>query len=727
VDRQADDRPDLDLSPPVRRPSSGRWGAGSIQTKLLLMLLLSSILSAVVVGLFAYRTGTASLRDEAYERLEEIRDERTTSVRALVARARSSAVINSRGLATEALPEFSDAFDDLADVQIRPGQRARLDAFYADVFVPRLQEFSDGEVQPESFVPTLPARSYLQATYTARAEDFDQALAVDDAGDGSRWSAINARYQPFFRKVIEGSGADDIMLLNTEGDIVWTAYKGADLGSNITRGEYRGGGLEDVFDRALRSNSVDFTAVSDLELYQPSYNAATGFVASPVTDADDEIIGVYVIQVSIESINAVMTGDARADVVRGLGKTGETFLTAQDGLMRSNSRALIEDPERYLESVVGAGTPRTVAERAVAADSTVMRQRIASNIQQRALAGDSGTLVVDDYLGQEVLASYGPAEIPDLDWAVIAKVDTEEAFAPVRDFARTVLISTALVILLVCAASLALARVFTSPLNRLLGAVRRVAAGELGAQVDIRSRDEFADLAVAFNDMSASLQAKQRLLEEQQAENERILLAQMPESVARRLREGETSIFGEHDNVSVAYIELDGLEDVAARLPTAEALELLNRLSRGMDDASTTVGIEQVRPMGTGYVASCGLVVQRVDHARRVVEFAREVQRLVDRINVELDSSLALRAGLHSGEVRSGLIGRSGTVYNLWGEAVNLAYRVRNQGGDSGVFVTDAVKQQVGTDDVTFTEAGTVSAGGATVTIWQMVTDGGRG
>lgn len=702
------------------------WATGSIQTKLLVMLLLSSVLAALVVGFFAYRTGTSSLRDEAYERLEEIRTERTTAMQSLVARARSSTVLNSRGLAADALPRFNAAYDELRDVRIRPGQQARVEAYYADTFVPNLQKFSDGEVQPASFVPTSPARTYLQATYTSRSDDFDTKLAIDDAGDGSTWSGVNADYQPFFRKVIQGSGADDIMLLNAEGDVVWTAYKGVDLGSNIVRGEYAGGGLEDVFERSLRSNSVDYTAVSDLELYQPSYNAPAGFVGSPIADENDEIIGVYVVQVAISSIDTVMTGDTRADVVKGLGETGETILTASDKLMRSNARAMIEDPERYLEDAVAAGTPATTAERAVAAGTTVMRQAIASDIQERALAGESGVAVVDDYLGHEVLASYGPAEIDGLDWAVIAKVDTAEAFAPVRDFARTILIATAAVILLVSAASLLLARLFTAPLNQLLGAVRRVAEGELGTQVEVRTRDEFADLATAFNDMSASLQVKQELLEEQQAENQRLLLAQMPESVARRFREGETSIFGEHDNVSVAYVEVEGLEDVVSRLKTSEALELLNTVSKGLDDAATKAGIEQVRPMGTGHVASCGMVVQRVDHARRVLDFARDLQGMVDRLNVQRETSMALRVGLHSGEVRSGLVGRSGMVYNLWGEAVNLAYRVRNQGGEPGIFVTDLIRRQVGGDSLTFEEAGSVTTDGASMPIWRLVTDGAQ-
>ncbi len=84
------------------------------------------------------------------------------------------------------------------------------------------------------------------------------------------------------------------MILNLDGDVVYTAYKGVDLGSNIKRGEFRGGGLEKVFDEAIHSNyPLDFVALSDLELYQPSYNLPAGFLSSPIADGSD-IIGVYV-------------------------------------------------------------------------------------------------------------------------------------------------------------------------------------------------------------------------------------------------------------------------------------------------------------------------------------------------------------------------------------------------------------------------------------------------
>lgn len=701
--------------------SPRRWlpkGLGSIQSKLLLMLLLTSILSSAVVGYFAYRTGTNALRDDAYERLTELRLERTTAIQSYIARQKSSAIINSRGLAIDALKAFGPAYEELREETITAQQRAKVEGYYTDTFIPNLQKQTPGTVQADSFIPTSPARTYLQAEYTSSSDDFDEKLALDDPGDGSDWTAAHKEFNPFFRQVIKGTGVDDIMILNLEGDVVYTAYKGVDLGSNIKRGEFRGGALEKVFDDAIRSNSLDFVALSDLELYQPSYNLPAGFVASPIADGTD-IIGVYVAQLPINGINTIMTGSAAEDVVAGLGETGETYLAGQDDLMRSNSREIIDDPEEYAREAVARGTSRDVVDRALDAESTVMIQPIKSTAHELAKDGKTGTLITTDYLGHEVLDSYGPAEIEGLNWTVIAKMNTSEAFAPVKDFARNVLLSTAAIALLVSALSILMARVFTAPLQRLLTGVRAVAGGELGTRVDAGSRDEFGDLGAAFNDMSAGLAARQEALDAQKAENDRLLRSLMPEPVVQRYRGGETEISEEHHNVSVVFTDIEGFDAYADRLPAGEALALLNSLSRGFEEAAAKVGIEKVRSSGTSFVASSGLVVQRVDHVRRVVDFAVEVAAMVDRFNAQNDASLLLRAGVDTGEVRSGLVGGGDVVYNLWGDAVSLAHRIRTEAGDAGIYVTDDVRERL-SGAYAFEQVGTVVVDATEKSVWRL-------
>ena len=421
---------------------------------------------------------------------------------------------------------------------------------------------------------------------------------------------------------------------------------------------------------------MDFVTVTDVEPYQPSSGVPTGWALSPI-GTSDEILGVLALQIPTENIDRVMTGNQewRLD---GLGDSGEAYLVGDDLLMRSTSRLFVEDPEEYERAAVSGGTSPDVAARAVQLETTVLVQPVETPQVERALRGETGVMISRDYLGNEVLAAYAPVDLEGLGWVVIAELDTSEAFAPVNDFTRRLVLWTAAIIVVVTLGSLLLAQVFSRPIKRLLTGVQRVAAGELGAQVTPSSTDEFADLATAFNDMSRSLQIKQELLEAEQREHERLLLTLMPESVAQRYRKGEETISEEHQDVAVVFADIVGFDAYAATLDSATSLAQLNDIFRQFDEAAERNGVERVRTLRSGYLASCGLIQPRVDNALRAIDFAREMATIVERFNAAHDSSLALRAGVDTGKVTSGLVGRGSVAYDLWGDAVNLALRLQS-------------------------------------------------
>ncbi len=204
------------------------------------------------------------------------------------------------------------------------------------------------------FLPTAPAQRYLQALYTAPYDDFDAALAVDDAGDGSAWSAAHVEFHPFFRDLVTRYNYEDALLIDEEGNVVYSAYKGVDLGTNIRTGPYSHSALASAFAEAIDSNAVDYTKVTDLERYQPSYGVPTPWAVSPIGVATG-IKGVLALQLSVDAINNVMTGN-KDWVKDGLGKTGETYLVGRDLQMRSTSRLVVEDPKAYEREAIAGGT-----------------------------------------------------------------------------------------------------------------------------------------------------------------------------------------------------------------------------------------------------------------------------------------------------------------------------------------------------------------------------------
>ena len=133
--------------------------------------------------------------------------------------------------------------------------------------------------------------------------------------------------------------------------------------------------------------------------------------------------------------------------------------------MRSDSRMLLENPDEFRRDVIDAGKSPNIAEESVRQQGTTLVQPVASEATRLAQRGQSGTIIEDDYLGHETLQAYAPVNLPGLHWSIIAKIDTAEAFAPVAAFTRTLVLSTAIIIFVVCIAAMLLARLFVRPIR----------------------------------------------------------------------------------------------------------------------------------------------------------------------------------------------------------------------------------------------------------------------
>jgi class 3 adenylate cyclase len=688
----------------------------SIQSKLLVMLLVTSILSAAVVGLIGYQSGQSSLRTSAFDRLTEIRQSQTRQLNAQINDLQNSLVIYSRGsTATEAIQAYTAGFDQLNNATITPAQQQAISKYYNDVF--KKQDSQSGEdVDVSALLPTSNAQKYLQAYYTTPFTDWDLAVKFDDAHDGSAWTAANIRFNDFFRQIVTRFEFEDALLLDTRGNVVYSAYKGVDLGTNILTGPYHGGDLTEAYNKALASNAVDYVATTDFSDYQPA-DEPTAWMVSPV-GAQGRVEGVLALQFPISKINRLMTMDKRWEE-SGMGKTGETFIVGPDDLMRSDSRLFIEDPEAFKRDVIEAGTPPDVAQESIRQGGTTLVQPVATEATQLAQRGQRGTLVADDYLGHETLQAYAPVDVKGLHWAVIAKIDTSEAFAPVSTFTRTLVLSTTVIIFVVCIAAMLLARLFVRPIRRLESGAQRISSGEYGVSLPVQSRDEFGDLTIAFNEMSRNLAIKDELLTEQRRENDRLMLSLMPEPVVQRYREGEETIAQDHQNVTVIFADIVGMDELASMLTSDEQLAIVNKLVRQFDAAAESLGVERIRTLHNGYLASCGLSVPRIDNVRRTVDFAIEMQRIIDRYNSESDSDLELRAGIDTGTVTSGLVGRSSLAYDMWGSAVDVANQVQSGSPQPGIYVTSRV-YDVMRDSRQFAPAGEVGAGDDTEPIFRL-------
>ncbi len=690
----------------------------SIQSKLILMLVLCTVLAAAIVGGIAYQTGRNSLRIGAINRFTEIRESQSRTLDTQVTALRNALVTYTHGETTRnALKDFTAGFDQLANAAITP-EMSKAVADYYRVFAKDTEKYSGTRLDVAALLPTSNAERYLQATYTAKLPTDDQAIAADDQRDGSAWSAANAKYQGFYREIVTRFAFEDALMLDGRGNVVYSAYKNVDLGTNILTGPYNGSKLRDAYIQAMSSNKADRVVFTDFEFYQPSTMAPTAWMVAPIPPGGKPE-GVLALQFPITKINKLMTFD-KGWASAGMGETGETILAGEEFLMRSDSRMFLEDPEKYRRMVIDAGTPPDIPDIAIRQGGTTLVQPVSADGHREAQKGYKGTLITRDYLGRETIQAYAPiGNRVGLRWSIVAKIDTAEAFAQEATFARIVVLATTGIIFLVCLLAALLAQVFLRPIRRLEAGVQRVGAGDYDVEIPVETRDEIGDLTGMFNEMSRSLSVKEDLLTEQRGQIRQMLTTMMPVAIAEKFSRGKEITAREHSHVTVVYADIIGLARLRVDLDAEQSIAIANELHRQIDSAAEQYGIERVRPVRNGYLGSCGLTMPRLDNVRRTVDFALECQRILDRFNSEASVNLFLRAGIDTGPVSSGLVGDTAPVFDLWGNAVNVAHRLKNGMPDPGVYVTSRVYDALA-ETMSFTEAGTVSADGVTERVWRL-------
>jgi hypothetical protein len=118
-------------------------------------------------------------------------------------------------------------------------------------------------------------------------------------------------------------------------------------------------------------------------------------------------------------------------------------LIGEDLLMRSQSRFMATDPNRFLGQVQANGTPSSVADRVRALGTTIYTLPVRNEVIQLTFRNQTGVGRHTDTRGVDVVFAYAPIEIDGLRWAILAKQDVAEAFAPLARLNRDLLVAAA--------------------------------------------------------------------------------------------------------------------------------------------------------------------------------------------------------------------------------------------------------------------------------------------
>jgi len=257
-----------------------------------------------------------------------------------------------------------------------------------------------------------------------------------------------------------------------------------------------------------------------------------------------------------------------------------------------------------------------------------------------------------------------------------------EAGLPVEDVMAHLAWSSQVVFLLYVLVgvvlTLMMAKTLTGPLEQIVAALRRVQSGDVDARVEVSSSDELGVLEDGVNAMVDGLRERERILQ---------TFGRVVEpSVRDHLLAGDIDIAGEVRVVSVLFCDLRGFTKLAERTPAGDLVTTLNEYFTTMTGWVRESGGYVDKFIGDALLVVFGLFESDpyegpARGAAAALRCAAGMRERIAALNAARAARgcapLAIKIGLHTGEVVAGTIGaRDRHEYTVIGDAVNVAARL---------------------------------------------------
>ena len=288
------------------------------------------------------------------------------------------------------------------------------------------------------------------------------------------------------------SDLSDIMLVNPQGRVVY-ANRPGHYSKDMSNGV-------DAEQKAFNEGKSRIY-YSDIYFDKIEDNRFEMLLAAPATDFNGVFIGVIAFEVDMTPFYKLIQDTT------GLGETGEVLVARKIGNQAEFLNPLRHDPNAALKRRVSLGEE-------------------SGRPVQEAIQGRTGFGQSIDYRGKKVVAAW--RYIPSLDWGLVAKIDTKEAFADVTNLRNLAAVLLVIVIFLSSITAFSIAHSISEPIKQLSEGAAIVGSGNLDYKIGTIHKDEIGQLSRTFDKMTQDLkhtlasrdELNREIIERKQAQEE---------------------------------------------------------------------------------------------------------------------------------------------------------------------------------------------------------------
>ena len=206
-----------------------------------------------------------------------------------------------------------------------------------------------------------------------------------------------------------------------------------------------------------------------------------------------------------------------------------------------------------------------------------------------------------------------------------------------------------------------------------------------------------------------------------QQKSESLLLNILPKEIAAILKNQSRTIADHYEEASVLFADMVGFTPLSAQLPPVEMVELLNEVFSFFDSLLDKYGVEKIRTIGDSYMVASGVPRGRPDHAQALARMALDMRDYISTHTFRNGQRVSFRIGINSGSMIAGVIGRRKFVYDVWGDAVNIASRMESHGLGNAVQITQTTYELIKNEFVCEPRGTVIVKGKGEMEVWLVM------
>jgi len=141
---------------------------------------------------------------------------------------------------------------------------------------------------------------------------------------------------------------------------------------------------------------------------------------------------------------------------------------------------------------------------------------------------------------------------------------------------------------------------------------------------------------------------------------------------------------------TILFLDIAGFTHLAERMTGEILIDLLDELFGGFDDLIARCRGTKIKTIGDAYMVVFGAPEAYPGHAAQGIQAALEAQEFLAAFNRHHAHGVEMRAGIHTGRVMAGVVGKERMQFDVFGDDVNIAARFESSGLKGRVNVSHA-------------------------------------